>query len=304
MKKIFILGSINIDLSINCEKFPIAGETVIGNNFIANTGGKGANQAVAVSKMGGNATFLGATGNDFWGNELKNSLTNYHVNCQHLITKPCSSGVAVIVINEGNNRIIIDSGANYQYEYEDFSEILQKEAKPGDFFITQLENRIDVVEKGLKLAKSLGMVTILNPAPDQPLNETIYENCDYLIPNEIEGFSLAGLNLDIANISKVFDFFLSKKVKNVIITLGKNGCAYNKEGKIYFIKAIEEEVVDTTAAGDTFVGAFAVRLMDSNNIEEAVKYANCASALTITKHGAQKAIPTKSQIEEFLKKFV
>ncbi len=301
MKKIFILGSINIDLSIKCDKFPIVGETVIGNNFIANTGGKGANQAVAVSKIGGDVTFFGATGNDFWGKELKNSLINDHVNCKYLLTKDCSSGIAIIIVNEGNNRIIIDSGANYQYEFDDFSEILKKEANPGDIFITQLENRLDVVEKGLKLAKSLEMITILNPAPVQPLNDGIYENVDYLIPNEIESFSLAGFDLNLDNIEKVFDYFVSKMVKNVIITLGKKGCAYYNQGKISFVKAIDVKAIDTTAAGDTFIGAFAVKLMETNNIKLAVEYANYASALTITKPGAQQAIPTKAQIEAFLK---
>jgi ribokinase len=301
MRKIFILGSINIDLCIKCDKFPVAGETVIGKNFIANTGGKGANQAVAVAKTGGNATFFGATGNDFWGIELKRSLLNNHVDCQHLLTKSCSSGVAVIIINEGNNRIILDSGANYQYEFEDFSEILKREANPGDFFVTQLENRLDVVEKGLRLAKSLGLVTILNPAPAQSLNDIIYANVDYLIPNEIEGFTLAGIDLDLTNIAKVFAYFLSKNVKNVIITLGKNGCAYLHQGDIKFVKAIEVNAVDTTAAGDTFIGAFAVKLMETNDIEEAVKYANYASALTTTIQGAQQAIPTKAQIELFQK---
>ena len=300
MKKIFVLGSINIDLSINCEKFPVADETVIGKDFLLNTGGKGANQAVAAAKSGGNVVFLGATGDDLWGKKLRNNLEGYGVDCRHVVTKPCSSGIAMIIVSGGENRIIINPGANHHYQYEDFSEILKREAEPGDLFIAQLETRIEVVEKGLELAKSLGMVTILNPAPAHSLSDSVFASTDYLIPNEIEAFSLAGMEPDLNKLADVFHFFLSKKVKSVIITLGKMGCAYFESGKVNYVKAVPVEAIDTTAAGDTFVGSFAVKLLESGSIAAAVNYANSASALTTTKLGAQQAIPTKEEIDCFL----
>lgn len=302
MKKIFVLGSINIDLCINCERFPVAGETVIGKGFLVNTGGKGANQAVAVAKAGGQALFLGATGTDAWAGKLRSNLIRYGVNCRYLLEKEGTSGIAVIIIINGDNRIIIDPGANHRFGFADFSEVLRRKAGPGDVFISQLEIPLGVVEKALALAKELGMVTILNPAPAQPLGDALYRTVDYLIPNEIEAFALAGFEFDLEKLPRVFEFFYSKGVKNVIITLGKNGSAYYENGKVVVIPAPAVKAVDTTAAGDTFVGAFAVRMLKTGNLQDSILFANHAAALTVTRYGAQQAIPDRGVIEAFLNK--
>ncbi|MDD3170986.1 MAG: ribokinase [Bacilli bacterium] len=297
MRKIFVLGSLNIDLSINCDKFPLSGETVIGKNFISNPGGKGANQAVAAAKMGGNVIMLGAVGNDFFGKKIKKNISAFHVNNTYIMTKEGATGVAIIVVNNGDNRIVLDSGANYQYNYADFEKTLTKRANPGDYFITQLENRVDVVSDGLKLAKKLGMITVLNPAPAFKLNDEIYKNCDYIIPNEAESRVLSNLYDD--NTEEVIKYFLSKGVKNVIITLGEKGCVYTSNQNIKYLKAVDTKAIDTTAAGDTFIGALVAKLSDGCNLEDAINFANLASAITITRQGAQQSIPTKSEVEEY-----
>jgi ribokinase len=299
MKKIFILGSLNIDLSISCDLFPIPGETVIGKDFFSNPGGKGANQAVAAAKAGGNVIMLGAVGKDSFGKQLKNNLKKVKVNTKYVVTKECPTGVAIIVVNDKNNRIILDTGANYCYEYADFERILMKLAKPGDYLITQLENKIEVVKEGLALAKKLKMITVLNPAPALPLDDQILQNCDYFIPNENESYVIS--NLHSQKIEDLVEYFLNKGVKNVIITLGEQGCVFNDGSKVNYMKAKKVNVVDTTAAGDTFIGSLVAKLAENNSLESALNYANVASAIAITRQGAQQSIPTKKEVEEYLK---
>lgn len=299
MKKIFVLGSLNIDLSISCELFPISGQTVIGKDFFANPGGKGANQAVAAAKAGGNVIMLGAIGNDFFGKQLKSNLKKSKINDKYIVTKKCPTGVAVIIINNQNNRIVLDSGANYCYEYDDFEKTMIKLAKPGDYFVTQLENRTDVVKAGLILAKKLGMVTVLNPAPAFSLDDQILKNCDYFIPNENESYLISGLYNE--KMEHLIQYFLMKGIKNVIITLGEKGCAFNNGDQVDYIKARETNVIDTTAAGDTFIGFVVAKLAENYNLEMALQYANIASAIAITRQGAQQSIPTKNEVEEYLR---
>ncbi len=299
MKRIFVLGSLNIDLSISCNLFPVSGETVIGKDFFSNPGGKGANQAVAAAKAGGNVIMLGAVGNDSFGKQLKKNLKKVKINDKYVVKKEGPTGVAVIIIHDQNNRIILDTGANYCYEYVDFEKILTKLAKPGDYLITQLETKIEVVKKGLVLAKKLGMTTILNPAPALPLDDQILENCDYFIPNENESYVVS--NNHSKKIEDLFEYFLNKRIKNVIITLGEQGCAFNDGDKVNYMKAKKVNVVDTTAAGDTFIGSLAAKLAENNSLEVALNYANVASAIAITRQGAQQSIPTKKEVEEYLK---
>lgn len=298
-RKIFIMGSLNMDLSITCDKFPVIGQTIIGKDFISNPGGKGANQAIAISKIGGNAIMLGAVGNDSFGEKLITNLNNNNVNCKYICKKDDSTGIAIIILENGDNRIILDSGANYQYEYEDFASILIKEARPNDILVTQLETRVDVVEKCLKLAKSMGLVTILNPAPACKINDDIYNYLDFIIPNESEAQLLSNINFT-DDYSLICKFFLEKGVKNVIITLGEKGSFYSNEKDSQLIESIKTNVVDTTAAGDTFIGAFTA-MYCKVGIIDALKFATYASSLTITKHGAQQAIPTYEEVLSYIK---
>jgi ribokinase len=266
MNKIFVMGSLNMDLSISSDVFPKEGETLIGYNFITNPGGKGANQAVAASKLGAKVIMLGAVGNDFYGKELIKNLAKNKIKTKYVKTIDGSTGVAVIVVNKGQNRIILDSGVNFKYDFEDYKNILKKEAKTGDYFITQLETKIENVVKGINFAKQLGLITIFNPAPAYELPLDIYKSIDYLICNETEAFILTDISPDNEqNILKIMEKFINLGVKNVIITLGKNGSVYFDKG-IQYIPAIDVKVVDTTGAGDTYIGAVAVELKKGSKL--------------------------------------
>lgn len=299
MKNIFVLGSLNMDLSISCDRLPVAGETLIGGGFISNSGGKGGNQAVAASKLGGKVTMLGAVGKDVFGCKLIKSLADYGVNTKYIVKKDCSSGVAVIVV-ENDNRIILDSGANYELKFADFEDALRKKARKGDIFITQLETPLEVVESGLVLAKSLEMVTILNPAPAAELSDKILSNVDYVIPNESEAEMLTKTNYNSNNVDEIIFSLLKLKVNNVIMTLGDKGCAYYDGKQVVRVQAKKVDAVDTTAAGDTFIGAFAAKLAVGESIEKALEFSNAASALTVTRKGAQQAIPTLNEVNDFI----
>lgn len=301
MKKIFVMGSLNMDISINTDIFPKEGETVIGNGFITNPGGKGANQAVAAARQGANVFMLGAVGNDLYGKELLENLKNNKINTKYVLKKDASTGVAVIIVQKGKNRIILSSGANYKYDFEDYKEVLKSNATAGDYFITQMETRLDNVIEGIKLAKSLNMKVVLNPAPAKQLPLDIYKYIDYIIPNEHEAEFLTGIALDSKeNISKNIDIFLARGVKNVIITLGSAGCAYYDNGIKYY-PIVDIPVIDTTGAGDVFISSFCVQLTRDKSIAEAIRHATICSALTVSRMGAQQSIPYYNEILEFEK---
>lgn len=291
-----------MDISIDTDIFPKEGETVIGKGFITNPGGKGANQAVAAAKQGAEVVMLGAVGNDFYGEKLVDSLKTNAVNTEYITTKEHSTGVAVIILNKGKNRIIIASGANYKYSFNDYKKVLQNNAKEGDYFITQLETDIDNVIEGIKYAKSLNMKVALNPAPAAKLPIDIYKHIDIIIPNECEAEYLTGIAPHSkSNIEKIVEDFLLKGVKNVIITLGNKGCVYNDNSSIKYYPIVDSPVVDTTGAGDAFIGALCVELSKNNELNEAIEYATVCSAITVSRMGAQQAIPDRSEIEAFKK---
>ena len=299
MKKIFVMGSLNMDISIDTEIFPKEGETVIGKGFITNPGGKGANQAVAAAKQGGKVIMLGAVGNDFYGKKLIESLKEYNVDTSFIKEKDTSSGVAVIILNNGKNRIILNSGANFQYNYEDYKDILIKEAREGDFFVVQLETRADNVISAITIAKQLKLKIILNPAPAVDLPISIYNKIDMILPNESEAESITGIMPDSdENILAIMKKFSKMGVLQTIITLGNKGSVYYEDG-LRYVPIVEVPVVDTTGAGDAFIGSLIVELANGKQIEQAMQYATICSAITVSRYGAQQAIPYRKEIEEF-----
>ncbi len=297
MKKIYVMGSLNMDMSIRTPTLPQAGETLHGEEFLCNSGGKGANQAVAASLLGGNVVMLGGVGNDLFGAQLKNTLLGFNVDVSNVVTKQCASGVAVVILHNGDNRIILSSGANYCYGIDDYKEVLQKNACKSDLFVAQLETKSENVFEGLKLAKKMGMTTLLNPAPAIKLSAEAYANTDIIVPNLTE----ARILTEQENISDCLNKFLSLGVKNVIITLGSEGCLAHSGQFTQMIAAHKVETVDTTAAGDTFIGALACRIAKGESFFEACRYANAAAALTVTKRGAQQSMPSESEVENFIK---
>ncbi len=299
MRQIYILGSLNMDLVINAPMMPKKGETLTGNSFMMNPGGKGANQAVAVSLSGGNAHMIGAVGNTF-GKDLLHALKKYHVDSQRVYELPDEpSGTAMIIISEGDNRIILDPGANHCINETMIDQALAS-AHPGDFLLTQLEIPVPMVSYAFKKAKALGMKTFLNAAPAKELPDGLFKLTDYFFPNQNETQFYTGVYPDGPEAaSRAARAIIDKGVRHVLITMGAEGSLFYNPQECLGVKSFRVQVVDTTAAGDTFIGAFLTYLAEDKNIFEAMDFASAASALCITKKGAQQSIPSRKQTEEF-----
>lgn len=295
--KIFIVGSINMDLVVTAPVMPKKGETVSGKGFMTNPGGKGANQAVAAAKLGGEAYMVGCVGAAF-GDDLIGALHQYGVHTDYVRrAESVSSGIAMIVVSEGDNRIILDSGANATTD-EALVDTAFADAAAGDFLICQLEIPLKTVAYALKKAKSSGMVTVLNPAPAIPLQGELFGFCDYLIPNQSEAEFYTGVYpTDRESAERCARIFSQMGVKNVVITLGENGSCLVGEGGYEKAEAVKVAAVDTTAAGDTYIGALVSQLSAGKNLKSAMQFASRAAAITVTRRGAQQAVPTRSEVE-------
>lgn len=298
--RIYIVGSLNMDLVIAAPYIPRGGETVEGDSFMTNPGGKGANQAVAVAKLGGDAHMVGCVGRAF-GNELLSALCGSGVHTEHVRKDAAdSSGIAVIVVSEGDNRIILDRGANGAVD-EALADEALRDASAGDYLIVQLEIARGVVEYVLKRAKERGMITVLNPAPAAELSPAAFANCDYFIPNQSEAEFYTGIYpKDEAGARRCAAKLAEMGVKNVVVTMGEEGSVGICGGAFYRAPAVRAKAVDTTAAGDTFVGAFVTRLSEGADPGEAMRFASRAAAVTVTRRGAQQAIPTRREAERFV----
>jgi len=296
MKKIFILGSLNMDLVINSPYMPMSGETLKGSGFMTNAGGKGANQAAACGKLGGDIYMAGCVGDDEFGKTMVSNLKNNKVHTDNIrIIEQQTSGIAVIIVINGDNRIILDEGANGRVEKKDIEKLLET-AEIGDIFLTQLENHIDMIGYGLKLAKEKGLYTILNPAPANSEITGYFKYVDLLTPNESELKLLSGVE-DIAEGSKALE---KMGIKETVVTMGSRGYAYIKSGNIFYGQCKKVKAVDTTAAGDTFCGALAVQLSKGTEMKEALKFASLSATISVTRKGAQISIPT---LDEVLKEY-
>ncbi len=286
MGNVYVLGSINYDIVTTCKRLPVQGETINGSEFFCNSGGKGANQAVAAQKAGAVTFLLGGVGNDDFGKVCLDTISNYGVNTKFVQKTGGNTGSAVIIINNNDNRIIINSGANSAFDKEKMLSVIKDNIKPNDIFAVQLEIPLSYVEEGLEIAKMCGATTILNPAPAVKLSDKILENTDIIVPNETEAMILTGTE----NYKKACEII---NVNNIIVTLGAKGCYYN--GKVYPAK--NSTPLDTTAAGDTFIGVLAACLSKGKSIEESIEYCQCACSITIERKGAQISIPTAEEIE-------
>ena len=293
MKKILVMGSINIDISITAERMPESGETVFGSGFETNIGGKGANQAVACGKLGGVVSMAACTGFDDNGKIAAEYLSSVNVNTDYVFQKNGETGSAVIVLSEGDNRIIVNKGTNGMFSIEDVDKYSQA-IKNADIIVFQLEIPIETVTYAAKLAKTMGKTVILNPAPMANLPAELLINTDFIIPNETEAQILTGID---AEPEVMLNKIREMGVKNVIITLGDKGCIYNDGEIIKHHGIYKTNVVDTTAAGDTFIGALSVYLAQDKPLDEAVDFASLASAITVSRRGAGKSVPTLADIK-------
>lgn len=304
MKKIIVAGSLNMDLVFSVDRLPEKGETMKGQGFLMNPGGKGANQATCCSKLGAKVYMIGSVGSDVLGQNMIETLEKSGVVTDFIKkVNNTSTGVAGIIVIDGDNRIILEPAANNSVDFSQIECVLEKITSPGDIFLTQFEIPYQTVLLSIKKAKSLNMITILNPAPSYIFDEIFYKYIDVITPNEIEAEMITGFKRTDKNFNqKVIEFFLQKGVKEVILTLGKDGVVYGKEGVFLTFPVWDVDVVDTTAAGDTFVGTIASELAKDTAVEDAISKATAAAAITVSRHGAQAAIPTESEIFAFMNK--
>ena len=294
MKKVFILGSLNMDLVIRAPYMPVAGETISGSDFIMNPGGKGANQAAACGKLGGAPIMAGCVGGDLFGEELLSTLREHGVDVSHVRKTEGSSGIAVIVLAEGDNRIIVDAGANALVSERDVEDLLS-DASEGDIFLTQLENPADTVGYALKRAKDKGLYTVLNPAPWSDGIRPYLPCVDMITPNETE-LELASGEQDIdRGLSKLRDL----GIETVLVTLGSRGYRIFDGKRDLHGSSIKVNVVDTTAAGDTFSGVLVAELARGAELESAAAFASKCASIACTKHGAIRSVPERHEVEEF-----
>ncbi|PLR80549.1 ribokinase [Bacillus canaveralius] len=293
MARIAVIGSINMDLVVETDKSPKKGETVLGNQFFTSHGGKGANQAVAVARLGGSVTMFGSLGNDQNGKSLKDNLVLESIETTYInMLDNVSSGVAVIEICEKDNRIIVIPGANQHTNIEYLSTV--KEVLLNfDVIIMQMEIPIEALQFIIKFLSENKKVIILNPAPALPLPEDVLSQVTYITPNEHE-YKI------VLNTSHDIEASLRRYPNKLLITCGEKGVKYHNGSNVETIPSIKVDVVDTTGAGDTFTAAFGIAISEGRPLHEAIRFANIAAGLSITKIGAQQGMPTRKSVTKLL----
>jgi ribokinase len=303
MKKVVVAGSLNIDLTIRVDRMPNEGETIHGYEFLINTGGKGGNQAVAAAKSGAETVLIGSIGGDAFGNQILESLENYGINTASIkIQKNEYTGSAMIICSDDDNRIILNPGANFSLDFDFVKNRLDQISKKEDLFITQFENDLNTTLKLLEYAKAIGMKTILNPAPAKVIPNEAFKYIDILVLNQSECEVLTGVYpktlKECEDLGKVIR---DKGTENIVITLGKMGSVTITPKKVIKKEAYKVDTVDSTAAGDSFIGAMAAKLSFESSLEEALEYATKVSAITVTRKGAQISIPSSEEVNKFFK---
>ncbi|WP_434799244.1 ribokinase [Terrisporobacter vanillatitrophus] len=300
MKKICVIGSLNMDLVVNVDEMPKKGQTLIGGNFKEVPGGKGANQAVAIAKLGGDVSMIGKVGNDGFGQTLINALKANNVKTDYIQIENCSSGVAMITVDKNaENSIVVAPGANFRVLREDIDKCIDS-IKQSDIVVVQLETPLDTIKYALQESKQLDKYTILNPAPAVKLDEDIIKNVDLLTPNETELEILSGVKIENEeDIIKAAQVMIQKGVKQLIVTLGSKGSLYIDKDNVKFKESYKVDAIDTTAAGDSYTGALSVALSQDKDMEEAMDFASKVGALCVMKEGAQTSLPTIQDVLNF-----
>jgi ribokinase len=299
MSRILVIGSTNTDMVIKTEKIPSPGETILGGKFLLNPGGKGANQAVAASRLNGKVTFVTKRGNDLFGNQAIGLLMREGIDTQYVLKdNNLPSGVALITVDaKGENTIVVAPGSNGNLQAEEIPDELFDGGK-FSILLLQLEIPLESVSHAARKAAAAGIKVILNPAPAAKLPDDLFKNCWLFTPNETEAEILSGIRVQNVESADNAAMALQKKgVRNVIITLGSAGAFIRSEEFTGMIPGIRVDAVDTTAAGDVFNGAVAVSLAEGSSIEDAVRFANKAASISVTRLGAQASAPYRNEIE-------
>ena len=297
MKKIIVIGSSNVDMVVRTSHLPAPGETILGGEFFMNQGGKGANQAVAIKRLGGNLIFMAKLGNDVLGRQSVGYFKKEGIDTRYIaLDEDSASGVALISVDDhAENSIVVASGANMLLNEQDVDKMLEEMCE-GDILLMQLEIPLQTVEYAARKAFGKGVKVVLNPAPARSLPKELFRHLYMVTPNRIEAEMLTGIKIaNDADVEKVAEEICAMGVKNVIITLGSKGCLIREEGVSYRIDAFKVEPVDTTAAGDTFNGALCVGLSEGMDLKQAAVMASKASSIAVTRMGAQSSIPYREE---------
>jgi len=298
MPNILVAGSLNADLVVRAPHFPQPGETISGEDLQIIPGGKGANQAVAAARLGANVSMLGRVGNDSFGNFLIDNLKQNNVDTNMVQHDDASTGTAIIVVDSnGQNSIVLSAGANGKVSALDV-----EHASSLDFslILLQLEIPTPTVLRAAQIAKAKNVIVILNPAPAKELPDELIALTDYIIPNETELSLLTRMDVnDVESAERAAQILLNRGAQNVIVTLGSKGALIVNNEIHKHIESFPVNVVDTTAAGDAFIGGFA-SVLESSTLVDAVRYACACGALATTKFGAQPSLPEKSEVENLI----
>ncbi|STQ76218.1 ribokinase [Grimontia hollisae] len=303
MNKLVVLGSVNADHVLQVPSFPRPGETLHGRHYQVIPGGKGANQAVAAARLNADIAFIACVGDDPFGVNIRESFKCDGINIGGVKMQPdCPTGIAMIqVADSGENSICISAEANAKLTAEAVAPELER-IRQADYLLMQLETPLDGIELAAQTAKRHGTKVILNPAPARELPESLLACIDIITPNETEAEVLTGVKVDDdASARAAADVLHGKGIDTVMITLGAKGVYVSQNGEGHIVPGFRVEATDTTAAGDTFNGAFVTGLMESMPLESAIKFAHAAAAISVTRFGAQTSIPTREEVDAFLK---
>ncbi len=298
------MGSFVADLAFRTDRVPAWGETLMGQSFKLGPGGKGSNQAVAAARAGGRVSFISKLGADPFGDMARQLYAAEGIDTQFLFSTGVATGAAAIIVDaaRGENAIIVVPGACFGVTTAEVDQARDLIASSSTF-VAQLELSLPVVEHGLALAHSLGIATILNPAPAQPLPDSIYQHVDYITPNETETAALTGVTVaNLADAERAADAFLARGVRNAIITLGAQGAFVKNAQVSAHIPAIDAgPVVETTGAGDAFNGGLAVALSEGIDLISAARFGCATAGISITRPGTAPSMPTRAEIDALLK---
>ncbi len=301
MGEIVVVGSLNADLVIRTPHFPRPGETIQGDDLATIAGGKGANQAVAAARLGAHVTMIGCVGADSFGSTLIENLKKNNVDARHVRRDgSAATGTAIIMVDgNGENSIVLSPGANARISPHDVEPAALSGAK---LLLLQLEIPLETVLHTALIARNKKVRVILNPAPARDLPDELLQLADYLVPNQTELARLSGRKVkDQGSLETAARTMLARGVKNLVVTLGEKGALIANRSKLKYVESYKVRPVDTTGAGDAFIGGMAVALLQRKSLQDAVQYACACGALATTRFGAQPSLPTAQEVKDFLR---
>ena len=297
LQKILVIGSANADLVIGCSRMPRLGETIFGEGFSVGAGGKGLNQAVAAKKLGGDVCFVCSLGKDANADMLRERIEHYGVSFNGVYCDNLNTGCAMITVVGGDNFIVLDEGANKALT-PDVIESVRDLIAEADILMMQYEIPAESIMRAADIAKEYGTKVVVNPAPFKEMPTEFYSKVDILVPNEHEAFSLCGIYPEDEQSSReALKALMALGVGRAVITLGDRGCIYNEGTDAVICPAIKTKAVDTTSAGDSFIGALCASVCGGKSFEEAIKYATKVSSITVSRHGASDSIPYADEVK-------